>query len=133
MARRPSRRNRRARLAGGCLLGCALLPSCRVTQSGDFDDPVPRWDPYAYRRDDGWEERGFLLVGERGFQDNLLNEADSQLMIGLELSFDRVRMEEDAARRLFDLDRLAIPVSIILSPDGKIDRIIQGKIPEKVL
>ncbi|MHC4375500.1 MAG: hypothetical protein ACYS26_02770 [Planctomycetota bacterium] len=87
----PSRLRRLARAIGCGLLGCAVLSSCRTTQSGDLDDggfsdPTPRWDPYAYRRDDGWEERGFLLIGERGFQDSLLSEADSQLMIGLELS-----------------------------------------------
>ncbi len=70
-------------LASSCL---ALLPACRVTQTGSFDRPPPRWDPYAYRRDNGWEERGFLLIGERGFRDGGLNQADSQLMIGLELS-----------------------------------------------
>lgn len=61
---------------------CAAICSCATTDDG----PPRRFDPYAFRHDDGWDERGFLMVGERGFNSSSLNQADSQLMIGVELS-----------------------------------------------
>lgn len=42
--------------------------------------------------------------------------------------FPFYRMDEKGLRTLFDIEKLVIPVSLIVSPGGRIDRVIQGKI-----
>ncbi len=44
------------------------------------------------------------------------------------IGFENYFPNEEAATRLFDLSLLSIPVSIIVAPDGRIERIIQGAI-----
>ena len=48
------------------------------------------------------------------------------------LSFPSFLLSAKSAERLFDLNRLSIPVSVLVSPDGTITRILQGKIPDGV-
>jgi len=48
----------------------------------------------------------------------------------LDLALPVGRLSEQDAERLFDLQRLAIPLSVILSADGRVERIIQGRIRE---
>ena len=48
----------------------------------------------------------------------------------LKLTFDPFLIDTDDAARLFDLPRLSIPMTIILSPEGRVQRIIRGKLTE---
>lgn len=51
----------------------------------------------------------------------------------LELDLDVRIISEKTAERLFDLDRLAIPVTFVVSPEGTIERVIQGKLEREDL
>ena len=46
----------------------------------------------------------------------------------LGINFDVFRIGDRRAEELFDLSRLAIPVTFVLSKDGRIERILQGRI-----
>ena len=51
----------------------------------------------------------------------------------LSLSLDAYWMDNSVANELFDLARLAIPVTFVLSSEGVIERIIQGSLKESDL
>ncbi len=46
------------------------------------------------------------------------------------LTFEMLILSEEAADRYFDLERLAIPVSMIVDREGRIERILQGQLHE---
>jgi len=54
----------------------------------------------------------------------------AQLWQRRSLSYESLRVVGGAADALLDLDRLAIPLSMVVSTDGRIERIVQGKLED---
>lgn len=46
------------------------------------------------------------------------------------LTYESLRVEGDAVDALLDLSRLAIPLSLVVSTDGRIERIVQGQLED---
>jgi thiol-disulfide isomerase/thioredoxin len=45
-------------------------------------------------------------------------------------TFDVYLLSESSAAKLFDLDRLSIPLSVLIGADGRVERVVQGKVQE---